>query len=44
MVLLLLVAVGNAVLLKPSEIAVHTSNILMELIPEYMDPVSSYVT
>ena len=38
----MVIAVGNAVLLKPSELAVHTSNVLMELIPQYMDPVSSY--
>ena len=37
----MVIAVGNAVLLKPSELAVHTSNVLMELIPQYMDPVSS---
>ena len=38
----MVIAVGNAVLLKPSELAVNTSNVLMELIPQYMDSVSSY--
>ena len=37
--LLLVIPVGNAVLLKPSEVASHTSNIMMELIPQYLDPV-----
>ena len=32
--------VGNAVLLKPSEVALHTSNVMTELIQKYMDPVS----
>lgn len=29
---------GNAVLLKPSELAVHTAKVLTDLIPKYMDP------
>lgn len=31
-------AAGNCVLLKPSEIAAHTSTLLSELIPRYLDP------
>jgi aldehyde dehydrogenase (NAD+) len=31
-------AAGNAVLLKPSEIAAHTSALLARLIPRYLDP------
>ena len=38
----MVIAIGNAVLLKPSEVAVHMSNVLMKLIPQYMDPVSSF--
>lgn len=30
-------AAGNAVLLKPSEISAHTSALLSELIPKYLD-------
>ena len=32
------VAAGNCVLLKPSEISAHTSALLMELVPRYLDP------
>eukprot|EP01102_Stenamoeba_stenopodia_P002569 TRINITY_DN12429_c0_g1_i1.p1 TRINITY_DN12429_c0_g1~~TRINITY_DN12429_c0_g1_i1.p1 ORF type:complete len:461 (+),score=107.85 TRINITY_DN12429_c0_g1_i1:73-1455(+) len=31
------IAAGNCVLLKPSEVAVHTSRLLATLIPEYLD-------
>ena len=31
-------AAGNCVLLKPSEIASHTSRLLVELVPRYLDP------
>jgi acyl-CoA reductase-like NAD-dependent aldehyde dehydrogenase len=30
-------AAGNAVVLKPSELAKHSSNLLAELIPKYLD-------
>ena len=30
---------GNAVLLKPSDLAVHMSNLLMEIVPQYLDKV-----
>ena len=30
---------GNAVLLKPSDVAIHTSNLFMEIIPQYLDKV-----
>nr|QYV43142.1 FALDH2 [Colaphellus bowringi] len=32
------IAAGNTVILKPSEIAPHTANLLAELIPKYLDP------
>ena len=32
------IAAGNAVVLKPSEIAPHTSNALAHFLPEYLDP------
>jgi len=32
------IAAGNAVVLKPSEIAPHTSSVLAHFIPEYVDP------
>jgi aldehyde dehydrogenase (NAD+) len=31
-------AAGNAVVVKPSEIAAHTSSLLADLIPKYLDP------
>jgi len=31
------ISAGNCVLVKPSEISVHTSNLLAELIPKYLD-------
>ena len=34
------VAAGNAVLLKPSEVSVATSNLLSEQLPKYLDQVS----
>ena len=30
---------GNAVLLKPSDLAINISNLLMEIIPQYLDQV-----
>ena len=33
-------SIGNVVLLKPSDVSTHTSNLMMELIPQYLDPVS----
>ncbi|XP_065902144.1 aldehyde dehydrogenase, dimeric NADP-preferring-like [Dysidea avara] len=32
------IAAGNVVLLKPSDVSTHTSNLMMELIPQYLDP------
>lgn len=32
------IAAGNCVLLKPSEISAHTSQLLGELVPRYLDP------
>jgi aldehyde dehydrogenase (NAD+) len=32
------IAAGNAVVLKPSEVAAHTSNALAHFLPEYVDP------
>ena len=32
------IAGGNRVILKPSEVASHTSKILAKLIPKYLDP------
>ena len=32
------IAGGNAAILKPSEISVHTANLIAELIPRYLDP------
>ncbi|XP_065902137.1 aldehyde dehydrogenase, dimeric NADP-preferring-like isoform X2 [Dysidea avara] len=31
------IAAGNTVLLKPSDLAIHTSNLMMDLIPQYLD-------
>ena len=31
---------GNAVVVKPSELSVHTSNLLATLIPKYLDQVN----
>lgn len=31
-------AAGNAVVLKPSELAPHTANLMADLIPQYLDP------
>jgi len=31
------IAAGNAVVLKPSEVTAHTSNVLAELLPKYLD-------
>ena len=31
--------VGNAVVVKPSEVSVHTSNLFVDLIPKYLDQV-----
>lgn len=36
------IAAGNCAVLKPSEIAVHTSHVLAEIIPKYFDP--SFIT
>lgn len=36
------IAAGNCVVLKPSELAASTAKILEELIPKYLDNVSSY--
>ena len=35
------IAAGNAVLVKPSEVAVASSNLLKEHLPKYLDAVSS---
>lgn len=32
------IAAGNCVVIKPSEVAVHSSNAMAELVPRYMDP------
>jgi len=32
------IAAGNAIVLKPSEVAAHTSNALAHFLPEYLDP------
>ena len=32
---------GNACVLKPSELSVATSNLMSELVPQYLDKVSS---
>ena len=31
-------AAGNAALLKPSELSKHSSHLLAELVPKYLDP------
>ncbi|CAI8018449.1 Aldehyde dehydrogenase family 3 member B1 [Geodia barretti] len=35
------IAAGNACVLKPSELSVATSNLMSELVPQYLDKVSS---
>ena len=37
------IAAGNAVLMKPSEVAVATSNLFAEHLPRYLDQVSEVV-
>jgi len=36
-------AAGNVVIMKPSELAPHTSQVLCQLIPQYLDPSSFFV-
>jgi len=38
-----LVITGNTVLLKPSDLAVNVSNLMVKLIPQYLDKVYIYV-
>lgn len=32
---------GNAVVVKPSEISEHTSQLIADILPQYLDPVST---
>lgn len=38
------IAAGNCVVLKPSELAEHTSKLLASIIPKYLDPVKYSLT
>uniref|UniRef100_A0A8B9PXQ7 Aldehyde dehydrogenase family 3 member A2 n=1 Tax=Apteryx owenii TaxID=8824 RepID=A0A8B9PXQ7_APTOW len=35
------IAAGNAVVVKPSEISEHTAQLIADLLPQYIDPVSA---